>query len=83
MIEKKYLFNNKKDNLVSVAIEMPWNYTSLAAVYSSLDSQLDVNVQGIPSVVGYEPISYHPETKTFFLDVTIDVEDVDFSEFEE
>ena len=81
MIEKRYLFNNKKENKVVLAVEVPWDKANLSSVICALDDKL-CGLSGF-YVDEFEPVHYNPETKTFLIEAVVDVEDVDFSEFED
>ena len=77
MITKKYLYNNKTDNYVKVCIKEP-ETLGLAAIYESLFAFMDpkVNFNDV-FVVDYAKKSFG------VLEVVVDVEDIDFSEFED
>lgn len=77
MIEKKYLFNNKVDNYVKVCIETD-SSSGLTQIYESLFATLDpqINIDDL-FVVDYK------EKSLGLYEVIVDVEDMDFSEFED
>lgn len=77
MITKEYLYNNKVNNYVKVCIAEPES-SGLSAVYESLFSSLEpqINVNEV-FVVDYQIMT------SGVLEVVVDVEDVDFSEFED
>lgn len=83
-IDKQYITNNrdKEAQTCKVAIEVPWNRTSLSSVYSHLDEAMPEEIKGIYSIVDYHPISFERETDTFVLEVVIDVQDIDFEDEE-
>lgn len=83
-IEKQYIANNydKETQTCKIALETPWDQTSTAYIYSRLDDALPEELKGIPAVVQVSPISYNNETKTFVLEVVIDVQDIDFEDEE-
>ncbi len=77
MIEKKYLFNNKDNNYVTVYIKQPTDL-GLSAVYESLFSVLDPEINPNEIYIVDYQIS-----DSGFLSVILDVDDMDFSEFED
>jgi hypothetical protein len=78
MIEKKYLFNNKdEDDYVTVCIQKPAGL-GLSFLYEGLFSVLDPEIETKDVfIVGHQ---INPEC---LCELTLDVEDIDFSEFED
>jgi len=78
MIEKKYLYENKNPNYyVRVCVEKPKGL-GLTDVYESLFSILDPQIN--PNEVF---IVDYREIESGVFEVMLDVEDIDFSEFED
>jgi len=77
MIDKKYLFDNKDANdYVSVCIDIP-DSLGLSSIYEAVFAVLD------PDVNRDEVFVIDYQIKEGMLEVSLDVEDVDFSEFED
>lgn len=81
-IDKQYLINNmdKQSKTCKVCIETPWNYTSLSNLYSQLDQVLPESMVGSVGIDCIIPIKYNEETKTFIIELEINLQDTDLNE---
>lgn len=84
MITKRHIreARDKEAKTCQVFLDTPWDKTSAASIYSALDSALDEELRGIPSVIEYSPISYDAANKKFLIEALIDVQDIDFEDEE-
>lgn len=71
---------DKQSKICKVCIETPWDYTSLSGLYSQLDQVLPESMAGSVGINSASPIKYNEETKTFIVELKIDLQDIDLNE---
>lgn len=68
---------DKQSETCKVYIETPWDHTSLSSLYSQLDQALPESMAGRAGINSANPIKYNEETKTFIIELEIDLQGID------
>lgn len=76
----KELVKAAKDGLVNLQLDnIPWNETGIGNAYMHVEEAIGVHDYIINN---YTVVSYNPENKTFVLNFTLDILDVELDEEE-